>query len=53
MTLFLLLVTIAAVVPFMAVTMESRNLGIVGSLVGVCLAAVAGAGQFIGHHRVA
>lgn len=52
MTLFLLLVSIAAIAPFAMVASDSANLGILGSLAGFCLAAAIGACQFIGHHKL-
>ena len=53
MTLFLLLVTIACVFPVAAVASNGSQLGVVGSVVGYCLAIVAGILQFVGHHKVA
>lgn len=51
MTLFLLLVGMAITEPFVFVAMQTSQLGLIGSLVGMALAVVACVIQFVVHHK--
>jgi len=51
MTLFLLLVTIAALVPIFTIGLESLRLDAAGIVGGGALALVLGVVQFVGHHK--
>lgn len=53
MTLFLLLVTIAAITPLAAVVADATQLRASALAVGVLVALVLGVLQFAGHHRIA
>ena len=53
MTLFLLLVTIAAITPLAAVVADATRLRASALAVGVLVALVLGVLQFVGHHRIA
>ena len=53
MTLFLLLVTIAAVTPLAAVASQASQLSASALAVGGLVALVLGVLQFVGHHRIA
>lgn len=53
MTLFLLLVAIAALVPIFMVGLEAPRLGAAGIIVGGAIALLLAAAQFFGHHKAA
>lgn len=51
MTLFLQLVTTAALIPFAMIAVQASRLGIIGSVVGICVATAFGVAQFVGHYK--
>lgn len=53
MTLFLLLVTIAAVAPLATVAAQASQWNASAIAVGVLIALLLGVAQFVGHHRIA
>ncbi len=53
LTLFSLLVTIAAFTPFVAVLAKRDDQGTTGLVISFCIASIFGATQFVAHHRLA